>query len=214
MRIVDPGEGCPRFESTCETLAGLGRADGPPAAAEEAAMRAHAAACEECAGTVRAFEALRRSRAAFEAPEPDASYWAGFSERLDVRLRASDAGVGVPAAKRRRARRAGLAVAASAALVAGVLGVRHMRRIEIVPPVEAELLEKLDRASEDRIVEYLDEIAPPELGAAPEDLAEAGDLLHEDGAAGMDDETPYDLFFDLGDEDRDQLLEEMRGEIG
>jgi len=217
VRIVGPGDACGRFESTCEALANLVVGEVRPSPAELAAMRAHAAGCDACAGAIRAAEALGRARDAFEVPEPDASYWAGFAERLDARLRASGAGAGAaaPSAVRWRALRGIGAAAAAAVLIAGALFVRHALRTAGVVPAEAELLQRLDRAPEDRVAEYLDEIASPDPGAAADDLAEAGDLLHEyDDAAIPSDDAPYDLFFDLGDEDRDHLLKELRGETG
>lgn len=211
-----PSEPCDRFESTCETLAGLSASGGEGGLSGDAeeAMRAHASGCAPCAGAVRAAEALRRSQDARDVPEPGPSYWESFSERLDARLRASDASLTAGATRRSRALGAALALAASAALIAGALAVRHLRGVSLDPPPEAELLERLDRAPAEGVAEYLDEIAPPELAAAPEDLAEVEDLLHDDGTAGSDDDSPYDLFLDLGDEDRDRLLKEMRGEIG
>jgi len=212
MRIVKDGETCERYESTCETLASLFEADAQVSPDAEAAIRAHASECAPCAGALETAAMLHRTRAALEVPEPDPSYWVSFSERLEARLRQQPGG-GRASRLRPWAVRAGLAVAASAALVVGGLAVRHARRTPSTAlPAEAELLQRLDEAPGEPVTEALDEIAPLDFEAALDDLADAEDLLPGEGAP--DDDSAYDLFFELGDEDRDQLLKETRGEIG
>jgi hypothetical protein len=219
MRLVGEGDACVRFEATCEALAELtaglaarGETSGP-SGEQQRTVREHAAACPACAGALRAAETLRRTEA-FDVPEPEPSYWPRFSERLAERIREAEGASRTPSRASTLRSRMALAVAASVVLAAGALAVREMRRTAAPTPSEAELLETIGNSPDDRVAESLDEVAPPEIDAVPEDLAEAESLLGDDPGTLSEDDSPYDLFFDLGEEDRARLIKEMRGDIG
>ena len=216
MRRPDDEPACAHFESTCDGLAAEG-AGGLVEEAARRALRAHAAECAECAGVLSTAAELRQGRAAFDVLEPGEAYWAQFPGRLDARL-----GGHLQEGRRYGRSRSGpalaaLAVAAVLALIVGGLAVRRVLQAPAADRTvaEADLLEELDRAPDEQVAELLDEIAPPDIEAAAEELAEAGELLRDAGIPDADDgEDPYGPNLGLGGEDGDFMLEETRGEIG
>jgi len=217
VRLIGKQGTCGRFERTCEALALAARGGARLESSEARESRSHAQTCAECAGALRVAETLHAGREAIEVPEPDPAYWTGFNERLDARLREARTPDAATPSRAPGTVRALLAAAAAVALVAAGLAVLHARRAIAPAPAEAELVERLGRAPGERVTEVLDEVAPPELSAAEDELAEAADLLHDGGAVGApgaDDDESYDLFFGSGDDDRDLWPQETHGENG
>lgn len=197
-------------------LSSFGAAAGSPG--DESSLLGHLEGCSECADLIGLSETLRGAAGAFSVPEPHPSYWVRFSEKVSDRLRAADAAVARnPSWQARFA----LGMAVCSLMLASLVAIDPRGSVglsrEASPSsrsMEAALLKKLDQLPAEKLAEVLDDWMPVEGLARPDDLTGLEDYGPE-LIQGIDPGvSPFELYQELGAEERSRLLEEIRGEMG